>query len=63
MSSTTKPSTGAVVTSPAAATTTKARKSRLDPLYYFFLFPALAIFTLAVTLPCCGNIGGAVSRL
>ncbi|MGX1159384.1 carbohydrate ABC transporter membrane protein 1 (CUT1 family) [Arthrobacter sp. SLBN-100] len=51
MSSTTKPSTGAVVTAPAATKTTSARKSRLDPLYYFFLFPALAIFTLAVTLP------------
>lgn len=51
MSSMTRPSTRAVVT---AGTETKAgspRKSRIDPLYYAFLLPSLAIFTLAVTVP------------
>ena len=51
MSSMTRPSTDAGVTAPAATRGTKASKSRVDPLYYFFLFPSLAIFTLAVTLP------------
>jgi len=27
------------------------RKRRIDPIYYAFLFPALIIFTLAITLP------------
>jgi raffinose/stachyose/melibiose transport system permease protein len=51
MSSMTRPSTDAGVTARAASKATRARKSRVDPLYYFFLFPSLLIFTLAVTLP------------
>ncbi|WP_164203563.1 carbohydrate ABC transporter permease [[Micrococcus luteus] ATCC 49442] len=51
MSSMTRPSTDAGVTARAASKATKASKSRVDPLYYFFLFPSLIIFTLAVTLP------------
>lgn len=35
--------------SPAPAQS-RARR-RVDPIYYLFLFPALAIFTLAITLP------------
>ena len=35
-------------TSPAAQ---QRSRRRTDPLYYLFLFPALAIFTLAITLP------------
>ncbi len=37
-----------------AATGTKSRgakRKRTDPVYYLFLFPALTVFTLAVTLP------------
>lgn len=51
MSSMTRPSTRVEVTAPAAAGTTRVRKSRVDPLYYVFLLPSLVIFTLAVTLP------------
>lgn len=51
MSSMTKPATRAVVTDPAAMKAASMRKSRVDPLYYLFLFPSLLIFTLAVTLP------------
>lgn len=51
MSSMTRPSTRLEVTAPAAAGTTRVRKSRVDPLYYVFLLPSLVIFTLAVTLP------------
>ncbi|MGK3647655.1 carbohydrate ABC transporter permease [Pseudarthrobacter enclensis] len=47
----TKPSPDAVVKAPPRATTPRARKPRVDPLYYLFLLPFLAIFTLAVTLP------------
>ncbi|MHC6592012.1 carbohydrate ABC transporter permease [Arthrobacter sp. C152] len=47
----TKTSPGAAVKAPAAPGPGTARKGRVDPLYYFFLFPSLAIFTLAVTLP------------
>ncbi|WP_144600126.1 MULTISPECIES: sugar ABC transporter permease [unclassified Arthrobacter] len=47
----TRPSTRVEVTAPAAAGTTRVRKSRVDPLYYVFLLPSLVIFTLAVTLP------------
>ena len=35
-------------TSPAAQ---QRSRRRTDPIYYLFLFPALAIFTLAITLP------------
>ncbi|MDQ0767413.1 raffinose/stachyose/melibiose transport system permease protein [Pseudarthrobacter defluvii] len=51
MSSVTKNSARAAVTPAAAPKVKRARKSRVDPLYYFFLFPSLVIFTLAVTLP------------
>jgi len=51
MSSMTKPATRAVVTDPAGMKAASMRKSRVDPLYYLFLFPSLLIFTLAVTLP------------
>lgn len=51
MSSMTRPSTRVEVTAPAAAGTTRVRKSRVDPLYYVFLLPSLVMFTLAVTLP------------
>jgi len=51
MSSTTKPAIKEAVTTGAATRAPRASKSRIDPLYYFFLFPSLAIFTLAVTLP------------
>ncbi|HKU35869.1 MAG TPA: sugar ABC transporter permease [Paenarthrobacter sp.] len=47
----TRTSTRAAAAPAAAPTVKSARKSRVDPLYYFFLFPSLAIFTLAVTLP------------
>ncbi|MET3773688.1 carbohydrate ABC transporter permease [Arthrobacter nitrophenolicus] len=51
MSSMTRPSTRPVVTAEPAAKPARVRKSRVDPLYYLFLLPSLAIFTLAVTLP------------
>ena len=38
----------AATSSPSPARTTR---HRVDPIYYLFLFPALAIFTLAITLP------------
>ena len=38
----------AETSSPSPARTTR---HRVDPIYYLFLFPALAIFTLAITLP------------
>jgi len=51
-----------VQTSPAArtqegrastlrASAPRSPRRRVDPVYYLFLFPALAIFTLAITLP------------
>jgi raffinose/stachyose/melibiose transport system permease protein len=33
------------------------RKRRIDPLYYLFLFPSLALFSLAVTLPAVLGFG------
>lgn len=51
MSSMTRPSTRPVVTAEPAAKPARVRKTRVDPLYYLFLLPSLAIFTLAVTLP------------
>lgn len=51
MSSMTRTSTRAAAAPAAAPKVKSARKSRVYPLYYFFLFPSLAIFTLAVTLP------------
>lgn len=39
--------TGPAASSPAPA----HRRRRVDPIYYLFLFPALAIFTLVITLP------------
>lgn len=35
----------------AAPASTARRRRRVDPIYYAFLFPALAVFTLAITLP------------
>lgn len=40
-------------TTPGSATGTapRSRRRRTDPVYYLFLFPALVLFTLAITLP------------
>ena len=35
----------------------RARRRRTDPVYYLFLFPALILFTLAITLPAVLGFG------
>lgn len=46
-------------TTPGSATGTapRSRRRRTDPVYYFFLFPALVLFTLAITLPAVLGFG------
>ncbi|GAB4095989.1 sugar ABC transporter permease [Brachybacterium horti] len=46
-------------TTPGSATDTapRARRRRTDPVYYLFLFPALVLFTLAITLPAVLGFG------
>ncbi|GAA1488177.1 carbohydrate ABC transporter permease [Brachybacterium sacelli] len=44
-------------TSPAPKRASTPARRRTDPIYYFFLFPALALFTLAVTLPAIVGFG------
>ncbi|MFC7375121.1 carbohydrate ABC transporter permease [Brachybacterium sp. GCM10030268] len=53
MSTTTSPPAAVTPDAPTTSATaaTPRRRRRTDPVYYAFLFPALAIFTLAVTLP------------
>ena len=45
----TRPSTAASTTSRAPPTTSGT--PRVDPIYYWFLIPTLALFTLAITVP------------
>lgn len=46
-------------TTPGSATGTapRSRRRRTDPVYYLFLFPALVLFTLAITLPAVLGFG------
>lgn len=46
-------------TTPGSATGTarRSRRRRTDPVYYLFLFPALILFTLAITLPALLGFG------
>lgn len=46
-------------TTPRSATGTapRSRRRRTDPVYYLFLFPALVLFTLAITLPAVLGFG------
>lgn len=46
-------------TTPGSATGTapRSRRRRTDPVYYLFLFPALVLFTLAITLPALLGFG------
>lgn len=48
--STTTTSTRAVVTR-GSARRVRAERRRIDPVYYLFLLPSLALFTLAITVP------------
>jgi raffinose/stachyose/melibiose transport system permease protein len=51
MSSTTQTSTSASPRTSSTTPTPRARTRRVDPTYYLFLFPALLVFTLALTVP------------
>jgi len=46
-------------TTPGSTTGTapRSRRRRTDPVYYLFLFPALILFTLAITLPAVLGFG------
>ena len=56
MSSTTSPAPRRRSRRDPAGRPTPSRR-RTDPIYYLFLFPALAIFTLAITLPAILGFG------
>lgn len=51
----TRPSSRGELSAPAAPL--RSHKRRIDPLYYFFLFPSLALFTAAVTVPALLGFG------
>jgi len=50
-----RPAGGAA--SPGTGSPLASRRRRIDPLYYLFLFPSLALFTAAVTVPALLGFG------